>query len=531
MKRAGLKPLEPYSNSKKPWKCKHLKCGRIVSPTYNAIQRGQGGCIFCAGLAVEPKEAEKLFISKGLKPIVPYPGQNKLPWKSIHLQCRREVSPSYNLIQQNYSIGCHFCSDQFVDPDEAYQFFLSKDLQPLVPYPGTKVPWKSIHLICGSEIKPRYSHIKIGRKGCPVCAGVVPITQERAFAFFRSNGLEPKEKFKGPHHPWKSVHVKCGRKVSPRWASVQQGNSGCGYCSGSKVDMKEVRALLKELELKPLEPYKDGKTPWRCIHTKCGNTVSPTYNALQRGQGPCESCGKNMVSETVAYELLKKNKYTPLINFPGGSVPWPCIHTVCGTKVEVRATYLRKGNTGCSFCAGTKPISATQANKFFKSRGFKPLVPFINARTPMKSIHLVCGREVSPTWASLRLSGGCKYCSTSNVNLLAPAYLYLITNKELNAHKIGIGGHDSTKNRLERHKKFGWKVYATKDLDNGEDAYELEEQVLEWIRFDMGLPKYLLSEQMPQGGHTETVDSNEIDLPTIWSKVEELSKGRVKTDK
>ena len=79
MKRAGLKPLEPYSNSKKPWKCKHLKCGRIVSPTYNAIQRGQGGCIFCAGLAVEPKEAGPLiedavpFIVKLLFPILNFP--------------------------------------------------------------------------------------------------------------------------------------------------------------------------------------------------------------------------------------------------------------------------------------------------------------------------------------------------------------------------------------------------------------------------------------------------------------------------
>ena len=74
------------------------------------------------------------------------------------------------------------------------------------------------------------------------------------------------------------------------------------------------------------------------------------------------------------------------------------------------------------------------------------------------------------------------------------------------------------------YKKLGWDVYATKDLDNGEEAYELEERILEWIRIDMGLPRYLLSEQMPQGGHTETVDASEIDLPTIWAKVEELSK-------
>jgi len=29
---------------------------------------------------------------------------------------------------------------------------------------------------------------------------------------------------------------------------------------------------------------------------------------------------------------------------------------------------------------------------------------------------------------------------------------------------------------------------------------------------------------MPQGGWTETVDAAEIDLPTIWAKVEQLSK-------
>jgi hypothetical protein len=79
---------------------------------------------------------------------------------------------------------------------------------------------------------------------------------------------------------------------------------------------------------------------------------------------------------------------------------------------------------------------------------------------------------------------------------------------------------------LERHKKLGWNVFAVQDLDTGEEAYKLEEEVLDWMRNDLHLPGYLLSEQMPQGGHTETVDSLEIDLSTIWTKVEELRKVR-----
>ena len=529
LKKNKLKPLEPYKGNKHPWKCIHIPCGKTVSPRYNGLQKGQGPCKYCAHTAVHPGDAVALFISNQLKPLETYSGNSKKPWRSIHIPCGNEVSPTYNIIQRGESIGCHFCSDQFVDPVEAFQFFLSKDLQPSVPYPGSSKPWKSIHLICGSQISPRYGHIKAGRKGCPVCAGVVPISQKKAFAFFRENGLEPLEEFKGPHRPWKSIHIPCGRKVSPRWANVQQGASGCVYCSGNKVDMREVKLLLKKLELKPLEPYPGGKNPWRCIHLPCGREVTPRYNGLSRGQGGCEFCGKNVVSKKEANELLEKFNYKPLQEFPGGSKPWKVLHEICGSENEIFATSLRQGKRSCSACSRTKPITKTQAFKFFKSRGFEPTGTFHNAKTPITAIHLVCGKEVSPSWSTLKYSGGCKYCSTSVVNLISPAYFYLITNKELNAHKIGISSYDASVNRIERHKRLGWNVFATLDLDTGEDAYILEDKVLTWLRADMQLPRYLLSEQMPQGGHTETVDASEITLDTIWKKIEELNTRRVKT--
>jgi len=31
--------------------------------------------------------------------------------------------------------------------------------------------------------------------------------------------------------------------------------------------------------------------------------------------------------------------------------------------------------------------------------------------------------------------------------------------------------------------------------------------------------------EMPQGGHSETIDASEVDLPIIWALVEELNKG------
>lgn len=524
MQRAGLKPLEPYRGNVKPWKSKHLKCGRTVSPSYNAIKRGQGPCKYCAGKAVHPSDAEKLFLKKGLKPIEPYPGDNKKPWRCIHIACGKEVSPKYAIVARGESIGCRYCSDQFVNPDEAYQFFLSKDLQPLVPYPGTAKPWKSIHLICGQVIQPRYGHIKAGRKGCPVCAGSVPITQERAVRFWRENGLEPLEKFKGPHHPWKSKHIACGRKVSPRWTGIISGNGGCIYCAGKKVDLKDVKRLAKENQLQLLEPFESSHTPLVAIHLKCGRKVSPRYAALRSGQGPCEFCSKNMVGEEEALKLLNQNGFKPLAKFPGGSKPWKCLHQKCGRETKIVVKYLRSGGKGCIFCAGLAPISSSEAKKLFKSKGFTPLAKFNGAKKPWKSKHNVCGKIVYPSWGSLKRGRGCKYCQIGGINLLAPAYLYLITNKSLNSHKVGIGGFDSSINRLEQHIKQGWQRYAQMDFDTAEQAYEVEQAVLDWMREDLQLPPYLLLEQMPQRGHTETVDASEIDLQTIWAKIVELSK-------
>jgi hypothetical protein len=521
----GLLPQVPYPGNKKAWRSIHKKCGKEVSPTYQAIAtKGQGPCKYCASVAVDPKDAEELFISFGLQPLQAYPGDNRKPWPSIHLACGNEVSPTYNIIQRQESIGCHYCSDQFVDPEEAFQFFVSKDLQPLIPYPGSNKPWKSIHTVCGEVIQPRYGHIRAGRTGCPVCAGVVPITQERAFEFFRGRGLEPQEPFQGPHHPWKSIHVDCGKKISPRWASVQQGQNGCKYCAGAAVDPADALKLFRKLGLKPVVPFPGAVNPWKSIHMECGREVSPRYSGLRAGQGPCRYCAGTYVDPDEATKLYRQRGLEPLVPYPGASTGWKSIHNICGRNVSPSYGYVKMGGVGCNFCAGLEPISKEAARKLFTSRGFKPLESYQNSKTPIRSIHKVCGKEVSPLYSSIRNGGGCKYCSVGGINLLEPGFLYLMTNENLGAHKVGIGGFTSSSNRIEQHRKHGWELYKQLDFKTAEAAYEVEQNILLWLRGEIGLSQYLLLEQMPQGGHTETVDGSEIDLPTIWAKIQELSK-------
>ena len=524
-KKNGLTPLEPYPGNKKPWRSTHKTCGKEVSPTYQALaNKGQGPCKYCAKKAIDINDAEKLFLSKDLRPLVPYSGDSKKPWPSIHIPCGNEVSPTFNIIQRGESMGCQFCSDQFVDPQKAFAFFISKGLQPLVPYPGTAKPWKSIHLVCGNEISPRWGHIRAGRTGCIYCAKMVPITQEKAFAFFSSKGLLPQEPFPGPLKPWKSIHTECGKTVTPQWSSVQQGSSGCKYCAGNFVDAEDAVKLFESLDVIPLVPYPGGDKPWRSKHKKCGKEIYPRYSGVKAGQGVCRHCSGTYVDPTEANEFFISRGLTPLVDYPGANTGWKSVHNVCSQEVAPYFSYVKRGGIGCNYCAGLAPKTNAEVKKLFIDHGFKPLDSYTNSKTPIRSVHKVCGKEVFPTYGSIKNGRGCKYCQIGGINLLAPAFLYLMTNNSLSANKIGIGGYDSTVNRIDQHKKQGWVLVSSMDFETAEAAYEIEQKILDWLRIELGLSQYLLAEQMPQGGHTETFSLEEIDLIEVWNKVIEISR-------
>jgi hypothetical protein len=62
------------------------------------------------------------------------------------------------------------------------------------------------------------------------------------------------------------------------------------------------------------------------------------------------------------------------------------------------------------------------------------------------------------------------------------------------------------------------------DFEIAEEAFNLEQRVLAWLRLEKQLPPYLTKNEMPQRGETETVGSDSISLGELWAKVLELDK-------
>ena len=523
---AGLEPLEPYPGSNVKWKCKHLECGEIVHPMHSWIVAGSGGCLKCGHIKTKEKQkfsdkdAREEFLKKGFDPQVPYPGAGK-PWKSRCRKCLQIVSPTYTTVLGGG--GCGVCAGKIVVPELAIDLMLKSDLRPLVPYPGSARNWKSECLKCGEIVFPNYGDIKQGDGGCKYCAKHF-VKPEDAEELMRFNNLEPLEPYKNTMTPWKCRCMKCGKLVTPRHNSIQKGSGGCKYCAQRFVDAEDAILVMRKAKLEPLEPFPGANKSWKCKCLRCGRNVQPAYTTIQSGQKGCVYCGGKKVDPEEAFNFMVSKGLTPLEPYKRADGQWKCRCKVCLKLVTPTYSTLKQGAAGCIYCSGRK-VDPQDAVSLFLENSLRPLVPYENTETKWKSECMKCGRIVYPSHHMVsQRSGGCKYCATLGMDFTLPAYIYLITHDELGSHKIGISGVHAKEDRIKDHAKNGWKLYKRKNFETADQTYEVEQEVLRWLREDRGLPPYLSLNEMPQRGWTETVEASEIDLPTIWAKVEELSR-------
>lgn len=174
MQDSFLEPLEPYQNSKIPWKCKCLNCGEVVYPRIGDIKKGGGGCRKCGtaktieALTIPEEKAIAIMLEAKVKPLTPYK-RARLKWECECLECGRTVSPTLSAVLAGHA-GCIYCANRKMDPLEAINIMLSAQLEPLVPYKSAHTRWKSKCLKCGNTVYPKYSNVSQNNGGCGFCA-------------------------------------------------------------------------------------------------------------------------------------------------------------------------------------------------------------------------------------------------------------------------------------------------------------------------------------------------------------------------
>lgn len=123
MEQAGVTPLDPYPGRDTRWRVRCQACGNERWPTFTNVRAGHAPCAICAGRAVDPEVATDLMRTAGLEPLDSYPGYNKNPWRCLCTGCGQEVSPPYNSIQRGQG-GCRTCATSGMDLSAPAKIYL-----------------------------------------------------------------------------------------------------------------------------------------------------------------------------------------------------------------------------------------------------------------------------------------------------------------------------------------------------------------------------------------------------------------------
>ena len=474
-----------------------------------------------------PEEAKKLILERGFSPLEPYPG-GKVRWKAKHIGCGGTVFITLNSVRnprKKLGVCVNCASNAPTSEADALKIMKKAGLKPLVKYPGYDNPWKSIHTTCGRSVRPTFHSVKSRGTGCRYCgleeAAVKRTTKsEVAVAELRSAGFEPLEEFRGVKIGWKAKCLTCKKVVSPQLGSIRQGR-GCQFCANNvRLEHEEAVKRMKKFGVTPLVPYKGANTAWKSRCMTCGKTISPRLGALQSGQGACKYCSKVYVNPKEAVKLMIKQGVEPREPYINSITPWKCKCLKCARIVYPQYSSVRSGRGGCRFCASTY-ISPADAVRIMKKAGYVPLEPYINSKTKWKSTHKKCGKTVEPVFNNIAQgAGGCKWCGDTGLDYSAPSYLYIVSHQEFGSLKVGISNDDARANRIVAHKRNGWKLHKSYKFRTGAQASDCETAILRHLRIKLQLGVHLSGNLMPQGGHTETVDGEEITVLEFTKLVE-----------
>ena len=536
MLKAGLVPLEPYQNSKQPWKCECQSCKAIVAPAFSSVQSGQGGCKEC-GLReqatkrkMSDQEASTVMLENGFKPLEPYPGSQK-KWRCKCTTCGNEVMVLRNTVATN-GTGCKYCWKQRrgqalrISGSAAIAVMRAAGLEPQEPYVRSGDPWRCIHLECGREVFPSYNSVQQGGGGCQQCGYLkigAAIRHDNEFAseIIRNAGLEPLENYPGSHSKWRCIHLECGEEVQVQLHAIRNGESGCFKCGAkkrgqaSRLNADEARQFMISKGLEPQEPYELSNKPWACIHIECGSLVHPTYASVQGGQRGCRPCAvkegalRSSYTPEFAVEQANLRGYEPLEDYPGAMSHWRCKHVPCGREVSATLNTLMSGKGCCMDCGVTSRAeknryTAEEAIAVMRKFDLEPLEEFPGYMEKWRCTHTTCGREISTTfWYVKFRESGCRYCSTKGLDYTAEGIIYLLERQDFFAAKVGITTPNSKTDRIAAHVKEGWQLVSTWKTSTAAEAEVIEDKALEWWREVLDAPISMRQEDM-KSGWTET---------------------------
>ncbi|MCU9614895.1 hypothetical protein OEV98_15225 [Caldibacillus lycopersici] len=362
-----------YKNTKEPMNYRCLKCGYEGKKSLSHLVHRKQGCKNCA--RIESGKARKISITKL---------SNIFETKYAEL-----LSKQYHNREQLLTFKCMICGEI---GERTYASVKNS---------------KYACLLCGHK-----ERVKNKTK----------YSLDQAKQEFFSLGLELlSDEYHSFHEEMDYQCLTCSYKGT-KSLSVVKSKKGCPKCAGNlPLTFDEVNELFHEYDLKLKETvYVNARTPMKYSCLICGYEGTKTVSNLQAGKG-CKGCStiENSNKQRLPYDVVKS-----IIEARGWTLVskeyvsnQEKLHLLCDKKhpVFMNLNNFRNGK-GCAKCSGMESPTFEQRKAEFLKLNLDLLdASYKNTNSPLKYKCLECGYIGEKSWKSAKNGYGCLACSPSSV--------------------------------------------------------------------------------------------------------------------
>lgn len=537
LKEAKFKSAEPFHAKMTPWLMECLVCHNIFKRRLRDIMNGFG-CKYCNGRAWNSEKAEARMLKSGLKPVEPFKSAGH-KWAVQCLKCGKKSKVALGAIATGDTKGCKHCALDAKQNFEAKELVIFEKIRKLdysiIPgekYKGKRIPIRVKCNICEIESNFNVSYLtaKDIKRGCKTCANnQLTMSVNELEHRFKVANLKPLDTLRKASQKVRYQCLVCGYEGICSGNSIRKGNGcfKCGKARGgvkARVPYEEVVAAFAKVGLKVTGDYQSSAIAVECVCLTCDKKVKKAYATLMKNQNGCPYCSEDRVDPEDAIRAIRQRGFEPIEPFPGGKKPWLCKCKSCGRESKPTHVGRSQKGSGCAYCSKNR-VDPVEAVAFMISQQIEPLEPYKGATAKWRCKCLKCSREIKTMYNTVKSGSGCRFCAIQGMDFDSPAFIYLIVHPELDALKVGIGSQDF---RIKQHTSLGWQLVKRWNYKTGFKASEIEERVLDYLRSGLQLSHYLLKEQMPQKGHTETFGLEDISVIEVQKLIEKFSRESIK---
>jgi hypothetical protein len=410
--------LAPVHTAHEPARAECLACGWIGEKSPAGTSQGEG-CPRCAGKGKTQADWDARAAKRGFRWLAPV-AAGRIATPAECLACGHHFTPV-----PSGRGGCPECGRTRASlkrrrSADEWQARARENANAVIlsTIETGSTPVEAECRACGHRWLTSPKSLAAGR-GCPACAGALPITQDEWDQRAAAQSVAWEERVRSSHAHAMARCLECDHRWRVTPGRISAG-SGCPICRKRRAG--EARRVTRErrdaealaIGMEWVDAPGAGDTPCRIRCLECEYVDEVTPNSVARGRR-CRQCADRLPLDQAAWDARAAAvgvRWRERVVTSQARYLATC--TRCGHDWRVRAANIARG-AGCPVCrreeaSAKRRASRTQRDQEAAAVGIRWLEPPERARVPTLAECLTCHRQYKVTPNAVQSGARCSVC-------------------------------------------------------------------------------------------------------------------------